>query len=150
MDNVLRETMLARDNSLQNLGDIIAEGLQEELGEWAQLTFPDQTEQTIALHMVSEVVELCFAVGVDLDKILWCANTSYAKSRDKYELTGEPPSPAEECADVAVLANTFADENGFSLVDQVRAKFEKLKLRTWQPRNPVTGIREHVPTEEQP
>lgn len=79
-----------------------AKSLQDEIGAWGDVTFPNSTQQTIIAHLRSEVNE---EIAPDCDP--------------------------EELADAAMLVMQLAHKRKLNLDALVRAKFEKNKRRKW-------------------
>jgi len=79
-----------------------AKSLQDEIGAWGDVTFPNSTQQTIIAHLRSEVNE---EIAPDCDP--------------------------EELADAATLVMQLAHKRKLNLDALVRAKFEKNKRRKW-------------------
>ena len=76
--------------------------LQQEIGKWAQQTFPHQNPNSKITHLLKEVIEL----------------------RDK-------PDDAEEMADVAILLFNLAEMFGYDLEVEIEKKMAKNRLRKW-------------------
>lgn len=80
---------------------------QRRVGEWAVLTFPQQTKASLLRHLREELDEL--------------------------EDAGESEEEQEEAADVAILLLALAHRRRFSLADGMSAKFNRLLVRRWLP-----------------
>lgn len=108
---------------------------QQTIGEWAESTFK-HTQGGIALHLLSEAVELCMAAG--------CA---YGCMRSIFEdaIANKKPTAMveEEAADVVILVSALAHHAGFELSRVVDAKMEVNRARRWGEPN-VHGISEHT------
>ena len=88
--------------------------LQKGLGDWAAVTFPDSTEESIIAHLRSEVNE---------------------------EL--HPGCDPSELADVAILVCQLATKRNLRLFDLMNAKHAINLKRKWGPKN-ADGFWEHV------
>lgn len=94
-----------------------SDGLQEEVGEWGKVTFPEATDRTIKLHLAREVDELFTAP--------------------------DQPALAEEIADCYLILLHLCHRNGVNLEEQAQRKFEICKTREWGEPD-AQGVREHV------
>jgi len=88
--------------------------LQKDLGDWAAVTFPDSTEESIIAHLRSEVNK---------------------------EL--HPGCDSSELADVAILVCQLATKRNLRLFDLMNAKHAINLKRKWGPKN-ADGFWEHV------
>ena len=88
---------------------------QQNVGEWAEKTFPQSTQDSIIKHLQHEAnVELM------------------------------PDCDPEELADVALLLLHLAHKRGISLVQEMRNKFHRNQQRKWGEKN-SQGFQEHLP-----
>ena len=76
--------------------------LQQEIGEWAQKTFPHQNPNSKIAHLSDEVKEL-----------------------------KDIPDDAEEMADVAILLFNLAEMFNYDLEEEIEKKMAKNRLRIW-------------------
>lgn len=110
---------------------------QESIGEWAEATF-EHTERTIALHLLSEAVELCMGTRATFKEMSDVLNYTVSKPKTTW-----PPGVPDNSADVVILARALANFNGFDLEQEVATKMAVNRGRKWGERN-VVGFREHV------
>ena len=103
---------------------------QEEVGRWAEATFPNSTAGSIADHLAEEMLEL---LGTD--------RVQMALQR---ALEIKPPSdnPAAESADCFLLLLSLAHRLNFDLLRATREKFEEVKTRRWE-EDPESGYARH-------
>ena len=106
--------------------------LQAEIGEWAKETFPNSTPGTIQRHLREEVGELYDAL------LTWEREQAPVKDSVVW------PSMIEEFCDVFLLMAHLAHRRGFSLLDCIRDKFQKVQARTWE-WDEKRGHYRHVP-----
>lgn len=85
--------------------------VQDRIGEWGDVTFPDSTVYSITEHFLEEVDEVHEAVFVDQE---W----------------GDGDLPTE-AADCAILLFQLAHRAGFDLIAEVERKFAVNQQRTW-------------------
>lgn len=83
--------------------------MQRMIGEWADATFPKQTDRSVFQHLREEVAEL----DMDLRR-------------------GGPELIGEELADCAILLMNLAHLVGVSLADEIGAKHATNAGRTWK------------------
>jgi len=76
--------------------------LQQEIGEWAQATFPHQNPNSKIKHLKDEVDEL-----------------------------QQEPNDAEEMADVAILLFNLSEMFNYDLEEEIEKKMAKNRLRIW-------------------
>lgn len=93
---------------------------QQEVGRWAETTFPQSTKATIVAHLLREVAEL-----------------------DGAQHLGPPEAEEEEAADCFLLLLHFAHKRGFSLLDAADRKMVENRLRRWGKAD-AAGVVEHV------
>lgn len=88
---------------------------QAEIGQWADDTFPQSSQETIIAHLRDEVGN---EITVDCDP--------------------------HELADAALLLLHLAHKRGLSLASLVREKYERNKQRTWQSEKNERGFFSHT------
>jgi len=96
---------------------------QNEVGEWANVTFPQSNTASIMSHLLEEVAELSVAAVNDI--------------RDEAQ---------EEAADCLLLLLHFAHKQGFSLYAAAAQKLALNQLRTWETDDNGRGHWKHVET----
>jgi hypothetical protein len=96
---------------------------QQQIGEWANRTFPESTSATILAHLRDEVVEL---------------------------MDAEPAQRAAEAADCFLLLLHLAHRDGFSLFDAGVVKAAINAKRTWASVTNERGYFGHVKDEAGP
>lgn len=111
------------------------------ISEWAEATF-QHTPKGIALHLLSEAVELCIATKCSSAEMLSTLEDSFNKTAHKP--AEEWPSILEETADISILAIVMAGHVGFSLDDAIEAKMTINRARKWGTPN-GNGYTEHIP-----
>jgi NTP pyrophosphatase (non-canonical NTP hydrolase) len=110
--------------------------VQGYVSRWAEATFK-HNEVGIALHLLSEAVEVAQAAGATADQVkLTVTNTWQGNNRDTTSIP-------EETADVVILALTLAGYLDFDLAIEIIHKMSKNKLRKWGKPN-EQGFTEHV------
>ena len=92
-------------------------GLVEEVGMWADKTFPESTPESMIEHIKREVKELEEADG-------------------KKEL-------GEEMADIVLILMHLAHRKKIHLYGEIMGKFKVCKERTWG-KPDAQGVRRHV------
>jgi NTP pyrophosphatase (non-canonical NTP hydrolase) len=111
-DAELRAMAWVRDGATE------MDALQRSIGEWANTTFPDHTDQSIFKHLLEEVDELTDAY---------------------HEWGSQPRSLDEEAADVVILLMTLMHRRGISLGGAIAAKQAINERREWGRGPRVTG-----------
>lgn len=118
-------------NIKRNLDDIV-----QECGEVGRKINPQQTQKTIGLHLLSEVVEMLKVIGdVDIEEIAWTVNDAWQK-----EPTNKLP---KELADVAILTFNLASYSAIELAVWVHIVTIDNKARSWGRPN-KQGYVEHL------
>lgn len=89
--------------------------LQDEIGDWGDITFPLSTPRSVMAHLSDEITELSTEVDAYIA----------TPGNDTRRLL------AEEAADCLLLLYHIAHKCGFDLETEARAKFEKNQRRRW-------------------
>ncbi len=113
----LRGSMIAHQriaSALERLLPDSAMGLQREISEWAQRTFPHQNALSKMAHLQDEVQEL-----------------------------SQKPHDGEEMADCTILLFNLAHMHGHDLMSEVRRKLSINKARQWG-KPDARGVVKHV------
>lgn len=114
---------------------------QEKIGAWASQTF-NHTAEGIALHLMSEAVELCIATGVDHEAIRDSTELTLLRDIEKEGFAGYDEM-ATETADIVILARTMAHFIAFDLERKIAQKMAINRARTWGKPN-IHGYTEHI------
>jgi len=110
---------------------------QEQVGIWAEVTFPESTTHTVLAHLTEELLELR---GVPKETI-----PDIMAVIEAYEDRDVRTNDAEEAADIGILLIHFAYKLGFSLMDEMWAKALVNKKRFWnQTAESVGGHFKHL------
>lgn len=88
--------------------------LQDEVGRWAETTFPHATLTSILEHLRGEV----------LDEL-------------------GPETDPSEAADVLLLLFHYAHKRNFDLIEEAKRKLSVNKTRAWAPPN-ARGVSHHL------
>lgn len=105
--------------------------MQETIGKWGELKFPDQTSRSIHAHLRKELKEMLEVVEGYLETGVEAA--TWLTTR-------------EEFADVFLLMASLAHRQGFSLYDVIDAKFHEVQAREWAEPD-GDGVQEHIRNE---
>lgn len=104
---------------------------QQQVGIWADVTFPESTTDTVLSHLTEELLELR---GVPKDVI-----PDILSVIEAYEDRDPRTDDAEEAADIGLLLLHFCYKLGFSLMDEMWAKMLVNRERFWDRTQKAVG-----------
>lgn len=115
--------------------------LQESVGAWGDVTFPESDVGTITAHLLSEAAEMFFAAGHSM--VEGGAIVLDAAVKDPEHTK----TPIGEAGGIQMLLFHLAHKHGVSLSDLTRTTFRRDAQRRWLAAN-TRGFREHDPAHE--